>query len=534
MELPAKTLRTGATLAPEFPISNVFRDAGEAMIYSKSGINPLDIAKGVFHALKKDDLYYKYLNSSGGFSSMMATDRGIVQSEIARLTKRAPKDRIKAWSTAPLEQMRELFQPFEEGTRLAEFSKSTRGGIEKDVNALMEAGLASRDITIDFRRSGTVGKKINRVTAFFNAGIQGGSKLAREIRTNPQRFMRRGLTYITAPTIALYMMNKDNPEYDRLNEWEKDYYWHVFVDETHVRIPKPFGLGTLFGAVPERIMRRAVTDDPHAFDNLASTLSGAFVPTVIPTLLIPYLAIKENKSFAESPIVPKREERLPPEMQYGPQTSGFSRIAGKAVNISPRKIDYLVQGYTGGLGNYLWRGLSAVAESTGIIPVEPKPTLVTEQYPIVKRFTSNPYSGSVYTERLYDEKTKLDQKKTLAQDNESKFSNADARRLKELTLRTDALSGMRKVERGIQSATTMDALDKWENHAMLNPTSGSINDRKRDLLLELARTEDILANGEDWETITMFRSLKYNRAINDNAVRIRSASKPKHYLGKKQ
>jgi len=495
MEIPAKTLRTGATLTPEFALRNPMRDTVEAMIYSNAGVTPIDIMRGLFHAIKKDDLYYKWLNSGGAQSTMMAVDRNYLQGEIQKLIKTTPKDKLNAWRKQPLEQLRELFQPFEEGTRLAEFSKGTQSGKTSDLGTILESALSSRDMTLDFGRSGDVGKKINRVTAFFNAGIQGGSKMAREIRKNPGRFFTRGAAYITAPTIALYLANRDNPEYKRLSEWEKDLYWHVFVGDTHMRIPKPFNLGIIFGAIPERAMRWAADNDPHAFDGMGNTIAETFVPTIIPTLLIPWLAIKENKSFTGAPIVPRREENLPQKLQYGPQTTAIARVAGGFSNTSPRKIDYLIQGYTGGLGGYLVRGLSAVAEESGVIPVAPKPTLTSAQYPVVKAFAQNPYSSPVYTERLYAEKKQLKDAKTLAESNDGSFSAKDQVQLRKLTNQTKALSGMRKVERGIQNAKTLSEVQKWQAIAGLRSTAKDIHNRKRDLLIQLSRVEDRIAIG---------------------------------------
>jgi hypothetical protein len=304
----------------------------------------------------------------------------------------------------------------------------------------------------------------------------------------------------------LYLANRNNPEYQRLSEWEKDLYWHVFVDGAHLRIPKPFNLGIIFGAIPERAMRWAADNDPHAFDDIDTTVLDAFVPTIIPTLMIPWLAVKENKSFTGAPIVPQREQNLPQKLQYGPQTTSIARKTGEITNTSPRKIDYLIQGYTGGLGGYLARGLSAIAEESGVIPIAPKPSLAAEQYPVIKAFTQSPYASPVYTERLYNEKKQLEDKKAIAEASGAMFDSKDKIELRKLNIRTKALAGMRKVERGIQEAKTLAEVQKWQGLAGLKSPAKNINDRKRDLLIELSRIEDGLAAG-DSKKLNRFKTI---------------------------
>nr|WP_330163160.1 LPD38 domain-containing protein [Yersinia frederiksenii] len=89
---------------------------------------------------------------------------------------------------------------------------------------------------------------------FFNARMQGLSKLGRAIKENPREVLKRG-GMITAASLALMALNWDDKRYEELQDWDKDTYWHVWIGDQHVRFPKPFEIGLMFGTLPERFVR---------------------------------------------------------------------------------------------------------------------------------------------------------------------------------------------------------------------------------------------------------------------------------------
>ena len=48
-------------------------------------------------------------------------------------------------------------------------------------------------------------------------------------------------------------------------------------------------------------------------------------------------------------IVPSNQENLPPELQYGPNTSATARGVGGVLGVSPYKVDNAIRGVGGGL-----------------------------------------------------------------------------------------------------------------------------------------------------------------------------------------
>ena len=229
-------------------------------------------------------------------------------------------------------------------------------------------------MTVDFGRKGTKTTNANRIIAFFNAAIQGSDKMVREFKNHPAGTTARALAYVTAPSIALYMVNRNNEEYKKLPRWRKDLFWNIPIKGKFYAVPKPFELGITFGSLPERIMEYIDTQDPHAFDGIASSMWQAGTPAVIPTALIPWIETIANKNlFTGAPLVPQRQKDLEPYLQHKPYTTETAKATGKLINASPSKIENFIRGYTGGLGVHALKGTDTVLRGLGIAPESKQP-----------------------------------------------------------------------------------------------------------------------------------------------------------------
>ena len=442
LSVPAQWLRAGATLTPDFPAKNILRDQFTAYVYSKYGYLPVvDAIRGLSHVLKRDDLYWKWYASGGAHGALVSLDRDYMQKNFKKmLTERTKAQKAKGLLRSPLELLRDISEISEEATRVIEFKKGIEVEgviVEKEIKSLNDkideiekqlkrvkdnkerkelrnqlriayenlkflkenkeaevyrrASLAARDMTLDFSRGGYKARDLNRINAFFNAGIQGIDKLAREFRNNPSRTFFRIALLVTLPSLVCYMINRKNPYYEEVARWEKDIFWHIPIPgskgQRFLRIPKPFEIGVLFGTLPERFLEYVDKNDPKAFKEFENTLEEyvfqglvpdkefMFLPTgLIPTAFIPVIESFANKSiFTRTPIVPQSELSLAPSMQYGPDTSEVAKILGGILDVSPRKIDNTIRGYSGGLGRNVTDILDAVLVKTGLAESKTKP-----------------------------------------------------------------------------------------------------------------------------------------------------------------
>lgn len=245
-----------------------------------------------------------------------------------------------------------------------------------------------RDLSVDFKRMGRWVRKYNanRIINFLNSNLQGMDKLARMFSTKEKawRTVFRSLLYITLPTLLLAWMCRDNENYNDLPWYRRDFFWNVPLGNPETAtfflpIPRPWELGVIFGAIPERLFDMAYHRNPTAFDGLGETFTQ-LLPDMMPALLEPLYRDATGKKWTGIPILNSKDETLSathPELQYNQYTSEVSKvIAGFAVNLplvpewmkSPKRLDQIITGYTGTIGSITLTSIDQLAGTKEGIP----------------------------------------------------------------------------------------------------------------------------------------------------------------------
>ena len=390
LSYPARWLRAGATLTPEFMVRNPARDMMSAFVYSEYGfMPPVDIARGLYGALSKDDAYWLWRMGGGEQAMLVSMDRTTLKKtyeDLAREHNITPKTVLQRggkYVVNPLETLR-LFSEFSEKmTRVGEAKKA----ISRGANPL-EAAFSAREVTLDFAKIGSKARAFNMIVAFFNAQIQGSVRMVRAFREKPYRTTAKTLVGITLPSILLLMWNMQDPEWDEIPQWEKNLFWMIKIGDTWIRFPKPFELGILFGSLPERVIESIVKNDPNVFPELRKSITDGASPSILPTAIMPIIENVTNYSFfLDRNIVPDSLEALPAFAQYTSYTSETAKSIGKWLSYSPAKIDNLISGYFAGLGRYATEIIDKATAAIGgkeAPPAPPAPTAA--DLPIIKAF----------------------------------------------------------------------------------------------------------------------------------------------------
>jgi hypothetical protein len=481
LSYPAQFLRAGATLTPEFMLRNPARDTFSAAIYSRHGFTPVwDTLRGFAELIKKGDVYHAWLIEGGELASIVSQDRESMRQNHKELMQRS--ERIKKFIKNPLEVLRLISAYSEQATRLGEARLALARG-----KSPQEAAYASREVTLDFMRSGAKMRTLNKLAAFFNAVVQGDDKMVRAFKTNPARTSAKTLLGITMPSIILYMLNRDEDGWDEIPQWQKDLFWLVKVDGTWYRIPKPFELGLLFGSLPERMLEYMYKKDPESMREVAHTIIQGTMPGFMPTAMTPIVENITNYSFfLDRPIVSQGMTNLLPEEQYTQNTSEIAKITGKMLGYSPAKIENLVRGYFAGLGTYAMQATDKVLEGTGIIPKFEKPTATGADMVGLKAFVVRDPVGSsgVSVDRFYkkrDEAVKAyNHVKDLAeagkkeQAREYLRDNPEARLHSEYEALARTLSEIRKKRKEIYESDTLTGDEKREKIQKLDNLSTDV------------------------------------------------------------
>lgn len=406
---PARLLRAGATLAPEFIVRNPVRDQFTAFIFSDNGFVPVwDTLRGVGGIFRRDADFQAWLKAGGANATLVSLDRKYIDEQVFRLSDPSFLKRFNNVVTSPVTFLRMLSEVMENATRVGEF-KRARGKGKSD----FDAAFGSREVTLDFARKGAQMKAVNSLVAFFNASLEGTDREIRGFAKRPLASSIKVMAAITLPSILLWFANHDDDRYKELPQWEKDIFWHVLTKDTIWRIPKPFALGVLFGSVPERALEAFVAKRPKAFKELGESFVQSFVPGLIPEFMKPTIEQFANRStFTGRNIVPKYLENVLPQDQATHFTSDTAKLIGKAMSklgldqssfSSPLVIDNYIRAWTGGLGTHVVKLADKSLRASGVTPSPVEPTSTLADMPVIKAFVSRyPSASAKSIQDFYD------------------------------------------------------------------------------------------------------------------------------------
>ena len=155
-----------------------------------------------------------------------------------------------------------------------------------------------------------------------------------------------------APALLNDVLLGDDDEYEELPDYIKDeYYLFKKSDGNFVRIPKGRVLSVI-GMTARRTVE-ATKGNEEAFDNWWSEVVSQMAPNnpLEDNITAPIKAVKDNKTWYGTNIVSSRLQKELPKNQYDETTDEFSKWLGEKINVSPKKINYLIDQYSGGIGD---------------------------------------------------------------------------------------------------------------------------------------------------------------------------------------
>ncbi|EPE5133929.1 TPA: LPD38 domain-containing protein [Yersinia enterocolitica] len=421
-----KVLTVSTTSMPDFIIRNFMRDSIHSWAINKDGFKPVTASwAGFKKALRTDDslvdMMFAGATFGGGYSNVYdpASTAKTIRSVLRR--KGYNDSQIHEFESSIVRNSKEVMGKVEQGlhkyknlseaaenaNRLATYEAAIKSGKSK-----AQAAFESRDL-MDFSMMGASNIMINLsdMLPFFNARMQGLSKLGRGIKENPREVLKRG-GMITAASLALMALNWDDKRYEELQDWDKDTYWHAWIGGQHIRFPKPFEIGLMFGTLPERFVRALGGKDTGA--KFGKLVAHNFMETMafnpIPQVAMPIAEAYVNYDFFKGgPIENMADSNLIAGARYNDQTSLLMREVGQATNMSPKMLDHIVMGYTGSLGGYvmgatnlLMRNLKDYGET---------PAMRLDEMPVIKSFFrgSDPAKSTQFTEDFYRMMTEANQ-----------------------------------------------------------------------------------------------------------------------------
>lgn len=311
-----------------------------------------------------DPLYQEFLAMGGGKTSAYTADRDLAK----RARKKLAGMKISA---NPLDWVSYVGDLIELGPRFATYKVLRQNGMSSQ-----EAFYEAMDITVNFRRGGTVSRELNKVIPFFNASVQGLDKFRRWITAEEVNgagrkkvVAIRTISYIAASAALaaiVYALNngddEDEKNYEQLSNFTKNSYWSIPMgDGKYLTIPKPREIAVL-SSFFETSMEYGIGDNDHAFDEFYAYAADNFLPPIASDVAKGDLAgvignfgivgvgsyMVANRDFLGRPIVSAGLQNLEPKDQYTDRTSKIAYWVGRAFNASPQMVDYFFNSVLGG------------------------------------------------------------------------------------------------------------------------------------------------------------------------------------------
>ena len=270
----------------------------------------------------------------------------------------------------PLKAIETAGEFIEEIPRLSEYIASRKQG-----RSVERSMLDAARVTTNFAAAGDFTKFINaHGFTFLNASVQGASQHVRNFREATKLEGFKGFTktlakYVIAGVPAMILnarLWEDDEEYEELNDYVKENYFVVAKTEDgkFIRIPKGRTTAVMH-EVLEQMQNLVTGDDEVDF----STFFELFMNNIAPNnpltnnIFAPIGQAIKNNAWYEGDIVPSRLQDLPAEEQFDESTDSISKWLGEKTGLSPMKLNYLLDQYSGGLGDVFLPMLTPEAES---------------------------------------------------------------------------------------------------------------------------------------------------------------------------
>lgn len=416
---------TFTTASPQFIIANFMRDSIQAAALGKKGVG--SSLKGAMDFSDKNKNKHRMIASGGAFSfgHIFGDDPDMIKKSIDREFSAAglidnPKN---VWNVIKLgwQKYQAVSNRAENANRAAIYEQALAEG-----KSHLEAAYLSRDL-LDFSSRGDWAaiRVLTDIVPFLNARIQGLDVLYRKgfkpsyktimgdaTLSEKQAAKRFGtiMATVALASIALYLMYRDDEDFKRREDWDRDTYWWFKIGDNAFRIPKPFEIGVI-GTMSERLVEQMADDKVHGkvfAERLGHALFDTFSFNPTPQMVRPLLDVYSNKdSFTKRPIESMGMRRLSPSQRVRSNTTSFAKgtsgvlegVFGPDSMLSPSavQVDYLIQNYLG------WLGASINGTLDTLVNWNDKPEKKWFEYQPMRRFYQQlPTQYSRYTTQFYD------------------------------------------------------------------------------------------------------------------------------------
>lgn len=422
---------------PVFGAINFLRDVqGAALNLSTTPLagKQKEVVKNTFPALKgiysdlRDgkggmwaDLWEDFQEAGGqtGYRDQFSRNRkqaSVVEREMGAMKR----GRVKRAAYAVAQWLSDYNDSMENAVRLSAYKTALDMGLSKD-----KAASIAKNLTVNFNRKGANAQTVGALYAFFNASVQGTTRLVETLKGPAGRkIFYGGVALGTLQAIALAAAGFDD---DEPPEFIKSRNIVIPTGgKSYVTIPMPLGFNlfpNLGRLTTEFVLSGGKKPVDKTLDmismvfNTFNPVGGSGLQLVAPTIVDPIAALytnvdafgrpisKEDRKTAPTPGYSRSREQASTVSKYIAEflnyASGGTKYQKGAISPTADQLDYLFGQATGGVGRETAKAVGAVkALATG-------EELPSYKVPVAGKFYGNTESPANIASKFYDNVTQL-------------------------------------------------------------------------------------------------------------------------------
>lgn len=349
---------------------------------------------------------------------------------------RSPRDFGRRMEETPLFKLLSDYNlTMENAIRLGVF----KTGVESGLSDLQAASYA-KNITVNFNKRGQVGAQMGALYAFFNANVQGTTRILEtlferrgeeggyQLSAAGKKIITGGILIGILQTLALSLAGFDDDEPPEFLKQKNLIFPAPGTEKGYLMIPMPLGFNLLpnigrlaaesMVAIAKGRARDVFTKGHNLFEAMVQTLSptgggGDLAAEMSPTVADPIISLGANKDWTGKEIYKEDRSSLNPEPGHArakDTATVWAMAIAKAINWatggtnytpgvlspSPDAIDYLIQQATGGVGREVSKAAQvAQSAATG-------EELPFYKVPLLGRFGGSASGSAGIRDKFYD------------------------------------------------------------------------------------------------------------------------------------